>query len=699
MSQLRGVPIPSRMGCYARNVTRYYAPMRGSALPWDHNKLADSWRLLLQLAMLLVAALGQVAAQNSGSKATVSDTVRAHFSAAQEAQQQRDYATAEREYRAVLAEVPNFAEVYMNLGLLYQLQDRTPEAMAEFQRALKVKPTLAGANFFLGVDYCKSGDGTKAIPYLRAASRQEPNRPDIWSWLATAQEVSGDYQGEVRTLKNALSLQPRDVDMLYLLGHAYETLGKQQVSRLEKVAPASSWSEQLLAESYSSSTQWSFAVIRFQNALALTPTRPGLHVGLGEVFLHAGRLDQAAEEFDEELRIRPDDLRAIVRQGEVKLIRGDIEAGLDDWTRALNMDGPRTARVLGIHEIEFGESTIDQLPDSLRERIQFVAAQIRARPDAAANLALAFLAAQSGSSPPGDMIQSTKASPLARTCVEQDVLKALKNGEYSSVQACLLGVLTRSSSRDLRIQIAQALFEVGEYESALKALAAAFTQQSPPAFYWRARCFEELATQAYVRLYQADPDSYRVHELTGDVEAAKENDGKAIEEYRVAVAMKPSVPNLHYSLGHLLWKELKTDEARKEFNAELELNPRHAGALRDLGSTYLAEHLPEKALTYLNRAFAIEPQDPDIHRDLGSAYAAMRDNAKAEVEFKAALAGDQDGSVHYQLARIYQAEGKKESAAHEFEISTSLNRESHAKLEKQTERLNQIEKEPSSPHP
>src|SRR5207253_11098572 len=107
------------------------------------------------------------------------------------------------------------------------------------------------------------------------------------------------------------------------------------------------------------------------------------------------------------------------------------------------------------------------------------------------------------------------------------------------------------------------------------------------AFYWRARCFEKLATQAYLRLYQADPNSYRVFQLMGDLEAAKGNDGKAIEEYRAALAVKPSVPNLHYSLGHLLWRDLKTDDARKEFNAELELNPRHAGALHDLGNTYL----------------------------------------------------------------------------------------------------------------
>lgn len=664
------------------------------------NKLPPSCRTLLQLATLLAACCcGQLVAQGTPRDAAVSETVRAHFSAAQEAQQRRDYATAEREYRAVLTEVPNFAEVHMNVGLLYQLQNRTPEAMTEFRRALKVKPTLAGANFFLGVDYCKIGDGTKAIPYLQAASRLEPNRPDIWSWLATAEEISGDIQAEVRTLKHALSLQPGDADILYLLGHAYEKLGKQEVIRLEKAAPGSSWSEQLLAESYSSSTEWSFAVIRFQNALALSPNRPGLHVRLGEVFLHAGRFDQAAQEFEQELRISPNDLRAMVRRGEVKLIQGEIDAALEDWTRAVAIDRPRTDRVLGIHETGFGESAIEQLPDSLRQRIQSAAPQLRARHDAVTNLALAFLAVQTGSSVPEDAEPApfTKGA-VGQVCVERDVLKALNTGQYSSVSACLLRVLTPASSRDFRIQVAQALFELGEYESALKALSGLSDQHSPPAFYWRARCFEKLATQAYLRLYQVDPNSYRVHELTGDLEAAKANDGKAIEEYRTAVAMKPSVANLHYSLGHLLWKDLKTDEARKELNAELELNPRHAGALHDLGGTYLLEHQPEKALVYLNRAVEAEPGDPDIHRDLGTAYAELHDYVKAEAEFKAAIAGDQDGSVHYKLARVYQAEGKKESAAREFELSTSLNRESHAKLEKQTERLNQIEGA-SSPHP
>src|SRR5947207_3495518 len=135
--------------------------------------------------------------------------VKAHFTAAQQAQHQNDYPTAEREYHEVLKAMPEFAEAHMNLGLAYQLQNRVPDAMAEFRRALKIKPALTGANFFLGVDYCKLGDSPAALPYLRAAVRADPQRPETWLWLATAQEMSGSIKAEASTLEHALAVHPK----------------------------------------------------------------------------------------------------------------------------------------------------------------------------------------------------------------------------------------------------------------------------------------------------------------------------------------------------------------------------------------------------------------------------------------------------------------------------------------------------------
>ena len=599
--------------------------------------------------------------------------------------------------RPYLPSLPDFAEVHMNLGLLYQLQDRPSEAMVELRRALKIKPTLVGANFFLGVDYCKSGEGAKAISYLKAALRAEPNRPDIWLWLATAQDISGQLQAEVATLHRALELQPNDVDPLYLLGSTYERLGKKEVAHLQKVAPGSSRSEQLLGESYAASNEWPTAVIHFENALAASPKRAGLHAELGEVLLRAGKVNPAIRELDEELRLNPGNLLALARRGEARLIQDNVEAALQDWEKAISIDIEQTEKILGLRETGFGDSALEQLPDSTREQIQKLAPGLQNHNSAAAHLARAFLAEQSG-----NISQSATESSVAAAknqhdvavgnCTEAGVKRALEDEQFSRIAPCRAAVLTSRTPAEFRIRVASAILQAGQSEVALKALEGlpAADSASAEAAYWRARCYEKLATAAYLRLYRANPDSYRLHQLMGDLEAAKGDDAKAIEEYRAAVALRPSSPNLHYSLGHLLWKDLRVPEARVELEAELALNPRHRGALNDLGDTYLLEHQPNKALPYLQRALAADSGNPDLHRDLGTAYTELGDYRKAEEQFKIAVTADQDGSVHYKLGRVYQALGEKAKAAHEFALSTALNRESHDKLEKKTERLGEV---------
>jgi tetratricopeptide (TPR) repeat protein len=663
--------------------------------------LAIRIRLTLLLFAVMAASLrGQGVPAHPDSDAEM----QSHFAAAQQAQRDKDYATAEREYQSVIALSPGFAEVHMNLGLVYQLQNRFSAAMTEFRRALKLKPTLAGANFFMGVDHCKMGEGQKAIPYLNAALKSAPNQPEIWLWLATAQEISGDIQAEVTTMHEALELQPQDVDLLYLLGHAYERLGKQEAARLEKVTSDSSRKEQFLAESYAASNEWPSAVIHFQNALAAMPNRSGLHVELGEVLLRAGKVAQARQEFERELQLDPRNLRALVRHGETELIQENVEGALADWTRAIAVDQAQVERVLGLRETGFGDSGNEHLPAVIREKIKHLPGALENTNTGAAHLALAFLAAQSGNSfrasAENDSASSTQTeASSSERCSEADLKRLLQSGKYSELGPCAKSALTPQTTAELRLQVVSGLLDAGKYEEALYALKGlqSAEQNSAEVAYWRARCYEKLATAAYLRLYQAGPNSHRVHQLMGDMEAARGDDGKAIEEYRAAIALKPSLPNLHYSLGHLLWKDLKVPEARVELEAELELNPHHAGALNDLGDTYLLEHQPEKALPYLMSSLAADSGNPDIHRDLGSAYSELGDYRNAEVQLKIAVSGDHDGSVHYKLARAYQALGQKENAAREFALSTALNRESHSKLEKQTERLAEITRATQEP--
>ena len=258
---------------------------------------------------------------------------------------------------------------------------------------------------------------------------------------------------------------------------------------------------------------------------------------------------------------------------------------------------------------------------------------------------------------------------------------------------CSTLILKEPAAAGLRLEIARALYETGLPERALAALdgMAPLQADSPEALYWKSRCYNRLARAAYLRLFAVDPDSYRAHQVLGDMDESRGEDAKAIAEYEIALAKRPTLPNLHYQIGHLEWKSYKTEEARKQFQAELGMNPRHAGALFDLGSTYLREHQADKSLVYLKRVYDLDSKYPDLHDFMGIAYSQMNRYAEAEKELKIAAPGDKDGSVHYQLARVYTALGKSAEAQQEFALSNQLLVATHRANEERVQRIAEAE--------
>jgi len=651
--------------------------------------------VFLLFLFLLYLSLSLARGQQTASEPALTPEIEAHWQAAQDAQSRRDYETAAREYRAVIVRSPRFAEAYQNLGLAYQLGERWPDAMQAFLKALALRPNLTGANLFLGIDYCQGGEGRRAIPYLTKVTKDKPEVPEAWSWLATAQEMQNDIAGEITTLHRALQIHPENIDLLYLLGHAYESLGKQTVDTVRAVDSTSTDREQFLAESYESSGYWSEALIHLQNALAQSPGREGLHLEIGEVFMRTGGLENALAEIDAELKLYPHSLRARVRRGEIELLRGDLEGSLADWTQALEQDQARTEETLGIRETGFGEAATELLSPGLRQKLDEIRPRVEEQSGGAARLAIAFIASQNGSSSPagselGSELASVPADPRpGKDCSTEAVNGWLRDDQLEPAAQCGVLVLTAKSPLPQRLAVARALYETGRPEAALALLNAvpAAQARAPELLYWKSRCYKKLALATYLKLYSVSPDSYRAHQLLADTYAARDEDLRAIEEYRLALAQRPRLPNLHYEIGRLLWKSYKADEARQEFQTELKLNPRHSGALISMGTIDLREHQPERAMMWLQKAAALEPRNPDVHEFLGIAEVQMHKYAEAVTQLKLAVQGDEDGKIHYQLAKAYQGLGRREEAAAEFAASNTLNQQFHSRSSERVQRL------------
>jgi tetratricopeptide (TPR) repeat protein len=659
--------------------------------------------LVVFLLVLFLLPLPLTVGQQTADERALTPEIEAHWQAAQDAQNRKDYETAAREYRAVIVRSPRFAEAYQNLGLVYQLAERWPDAMQAFVKALALRPDLAGANLFLGIDYCQEGEARRALPYLRRATKDKPDVPEAWSWLATAQEMQNDMTAEITTLHRGLHIHPENIDLLYLLGHVYETLGKQSVGAAREVDSSSTDREQFLAESYESSGYWSEALIHLQNALAQSPDREGLHLEIGEVFMRTGGLENALTEIDAELKLYPHSLRARVRRGEIELLRGNLEGSLADWSRALERDRSRTEEILGIRETGFGEAASELLSPSLRQKLDEIRPRLEGHLEGqsgiAARLAMLFIASQNGSASPADSEPGSDSGAerasllpdpgLGKDCSVEAVQGWLRDDELELAAQCGARVLTAAFPLPQRLAVARALFETGRPEAAIALLnaAAAAQARAPELLYWKSRCYKKLALATYLKLYSVSPDSYRAHQLLADTHAARDEDLKAIEEYRLALAQRPRLPNLHYQIGRLLWKSYKADEARQEFQTELKLNPRHSGALISMGTIDLREHQPERAIMWLQKAAALDRKNPDVHEFLGIAEVQMHEYAEAVTQLKLAVQGDEDGKIHYQLAKAYQGLGRKEEAAAEFAASNALNQQFHSRSSERVQRL------------
>jgi predicted Zn-dependent protease len=191
--------------------------------------------------------------------------------------------------------------------------------------------------------------------------------------------------------------------------------------------------------------------------------------------------------------------------------------------------------------------------------------------------------------------------------------------------------------------------------------------------YWETKADQKLAVATLTRAGEIDPNSPRMHVLTGDVFRQKRRWSDAEEEYRKALAIDPTSHAARLSLAIVLFTELKTNEALAIAKSLLAETPDNPEANLLAGEILVQGHQFEEAEPYLTRCQNLDPDMmPRLHVLLGQVYAATNRIPAAISEYKQGLSSDGDGSIHYQLARLYEKSGDKDAAAEAIRESQQL---------------------------
>ncbi len=194
--------------------------------------------------------------------------------------------------------------------------------------------------------------------------------------------------------------------------------------------------------------------------------------------------------------------------------------------------------------------------------------------------------------------------------------------------------------------------------------------------YWESKADQALAIAALTRAGEIDADSPRMHVLIGDVFRQKRKWDNAEAEYRKAVSLDPESRVARLSLAIVLFSELKTDEAFEIDRSLLreEANDPEANLLA--GEILVQRNLFAEAEPYLLKCTHLKSEFmPRVHALLGQVYAETNRIPAAIEEYKSGLSTDEDGSLHYQLGRLYQKQGDRNAAQQAFAESQRLRRQ------------------------
>ena len=187
-----------------------------------------------------------------------------------------------------------------------------------------------------------------------------------------------------------------------------------------------------------------------------------------------------------------------------------------------------------------------------------------------------------------------------------------------------------------------------------------------PMEYWVARA-----------LGTADPDQPRVIEPTpiglGTALSDRRQADSEIEEFRVALQLRPDDAASHYNRGRAWVDKGQMDAAIAEFRKALKLRPDDVPCHVGLGMALAGKGQTDAAIAEFREALRLQPNDPAAHIGLGTALAAKGQTDDAIAQFRAALKLRYDDALaHYDLGTALATIGDEDGAIAEFREALKL---------------------------
>ena len=173
-----------------------------------------------------------------------------HQQRARAAEERQDFATAVREYKAMVDALPGNAELQSNLGVALYFNHNLKQAADTLRQAEALKPGLYTPHLFTGLAMAQLGKPDAAVVELEKAVAINGADPLAHLWLGYEYTAQSHFEKAAEQIQVSAQQKPKDQDAWFALGRCYLELGKQATVQLLHEAPDGGRTWQLAGEQY-----------------------------------------------------------------------------------------------------------------------------------------------------------------------------------------------------------------------------------------------------------------------------------------------------------------------------------------------------------------------------------------------------------------------------------------------------------------
>lgn len=249
-------------------------------------------------------------------------------------------------------------------------------------------------------------------------------------------------------------------------------------------------------------------------------------------------------------------------------------------------------------------------------------------------------------------------------------------GNVAAAQKDLETAFPKVQDQKIRVQTGLELVEadsaMGDLDKAAETVNALrrLEPTNEAILYTSYRIYSDLAEQSLLSLSLVAPNSAHMHQAMAHELAIRGNNAAAIENYRKALKLNPSLPGLHFELADMLnasSNPADRAEAKEQYEEALQVNQFDEQAECKLGDIADRDDNLKEAQDRYTRAVELRPNDPDANVGLAKVFMAMGQPKKAQPLLEKAIQLDPTSAVaHFRLSTVDRELGRTDDAKHEL---------------------------------